>query len=197
MGPSLIFATSNRHKVVEVRQIAGPGLTILTPAESGLSILDFPETSETFEGNARQKAEALFEICQRNCFAEDTGLEVDALDGAPGIYTARYAGLHRSAEDNITKLLAALEGADNRAAQFRTVIVLFWEGQVMVFEGIVRGTIAMQRVGDGGFGYDPVFIPEGYTKTFAELPETVKNKLSHRGRAVSEMLRFLNASIHK
>jgi XTP/dITP diphosphohydrolase len=197
MKHTLIFSTGNAHKVSEVRQIAGDDLTILTPAEAGLASSHFPETSDTLEGNARQKARALYDICQCDCLAEDTGLEVDALGGAPGVISARYAGPQRNAEDNINKLLSELADSENRTAQFRTIIALWWEQQEYIFEGIVKGTIAIEPFGRGGFGYDPVFIPDGHTQTFAELSDSIKNTLSHRADAITKMLLFLNTPIQR
>jgi len=191
MQYKLIFATGNLHKVSEVRQLAGPHLQILTPAEVGINASDFPETSDTLQGNAIEKVNALYETCRQDCFAEDTGLEVEALDGAPGVYTARYAGPGCSPQDNIEKLLAALLDQDNRAARFRTVIALRWMDNLHLFEGLVDGRIAMQSKGTGGFGYDPIFIPEGHSMSFAELPSEIKNSLSHRSHAVMQMRTFI------
>lgn len=191
MHRRLIFATGNPHKIAEVRQIAGPQFDLLSPAEAGLGSPELPETSDTLQGNAIEKAAALYQLSASDCFSEDTGLEVAALGGAPGVYTARYAGPECTPEDNIRKLLDELSGHTNRKAQFRTVIALIIGGETVTFEGIVKGEIANAASGTGGFGYDPVFIPEGHTHTFAELPATIKNTLSHRARAIRKMLSFL------
>jgi XTP/dITP diphosphohydrolase len=191
MSSKLIFATGNPHKVAEVRSVLGSVMEILTPEDAGLGTPDLPETSDTLEGNAREKAEALYALCHTDCFAEDTGLEVEALDGAPGTNTARYAGLTCTPEDNIAKLLSELVPHRNRRARFRAVVVLIRDGLAHCFDGSVQGTISDRPRGTGGFGYDPVFIPDGYTKTFAELPSDVKNGISHRVRAVRKMLEFL------
>jgi XTP/dITP diphosphohydrolase len=188
--PKLVFGTSNPNKLVELRALTPESIQLVSMAELGITD-DLPETQDTIPGNAIQKVDALYQQIQTNAFAEDTGLEVDALDGAPGVYTARYAGPERSAEANMDLLLRNLKDKENRGAQFRTVIAMIWAGETHTFEGIVRGKIAEEKSGDGGFGYDPIFIPEGYDQTFAQLSSAIKNKISHRGRAVQKMLAFL------
>lgn len=188
--PKLVFGTSNPNKLIELCALTPESIQLVSMVELGITD-DLPETQDTIPGNAIQKVDALYKQIQTNAFAEDTGLEVDALDGAPGVYTARYAGPERSAEANMDLLLRNLKDKENRGAQFRTVIAMIWAGQTHTFEGIVRGKIAEEKSGDGGFGYDPIFIPEGYDQTFAQLSSAIKNKISHRGRAVQKMLAFL------
>lgn len=185
----IVFATNNPNKVREVQEILGDSLEIVGLGEIGCTE-DIPETRPTMEGNALQKAEYIREHYQIDCFAEDTGLEVEALNGAPGVYTARYAGPERDAQANMKKLLEELGDRDDRKARFKTVIALIWRGKTYTFEGIVNGTIAREQSGTGGFGYDPVFIPDGYQHTFAELDPTEKNQISHRGRAVTKLVAF-------
>lgn len=153
--------------------------------------VDIPETADTLEGNALIKARFIFENYHSNCFADDTGLEVEALDGAPGVYSARYAGDAHNSEANMKKLLHDLEGAENRKAQFRTVFALIIDGKEHLFEGIVKGEIIRHRRGNSGFGYDPIFVPEGYTQTFAEMGNELKNKISHRALATNKLCKFL------
>ena len=186
----LVFATNNRHKIDEVSAIIGNGYELLSLSDIGCSE-DIPETSDTFAGNALQKARYVKEKYGYECFADDTGLEVTALGGAPGVHSARYAGDHDS-EANMTRLLQELDGKSDRTAQFRTVIALILNGEEHLFEGIVKGSIAAQRCGTGGFGYDPVFVPDGYTESFAELGMEVKNTISHRGRAIRKLICYLN-----
>lgn len=186
----MIFATNNQHKLKEIREIAGNDIEIMSLAETGFEG-DIPESEETLEGNARQKARFIFEKTGMNCFADDTGLEIDALDGRPGVYSARYAGEGCSFADNIKKVLAELEGKDDRKAKFRCIICLIMDGEEFLFEGRIDGTITSEEKGDSGFGYDPVFIPGGYSQTFAEMPAYLKNGISHRGRAMQKMRRFL------
>ncbi len=188
--PKLVFGTSNSNKLIELRALTPESIQLVSMAELGITD-DLPETQDTIPGNAIQKVDALYKQIQTNAFAEDTGLEVDALDGAPGVYTARYAGPERSAEANMDLLLRNLKDKESRGAQFRTIIAMIWAGETYTFEGIVRGKIAEEKSGDGGFGYDPIFIPEGYDQTFAQLSSAIKNKISHRGRAVQKMLAFL------
>jgi XTP/dITP diphosphohydrolase len=190
---TLVFATSNPHKVDEVKNIIGPRLRILSIHDIGKSDFDLPETANTLEGNAVQKAMTLYQATERDCFAEDTGLEVDALGGDPGVYTARYAGPEANADLNIQKLLANLQGSDQRTARFRTVFALIIQKALYVFEGVVDGTIAHRPSGTGGFGYDPVFIPKDFQNTFAELPADVKNALSHRSKATEQLMAFLKS----
>lgn len=187
----LIFATNNKHKVEEVRAALNGIVEITTLAEAGLSG-EIPETTDTLQGNALQKAQWVWERTGIDCFADDTGLEVDALGGAPGVYSARYAGDHCSFDDNIDKLLAALDGNDNRRADFRTVICLIEGGTPRYFEGRVDGQILTERYSNGeGFGYDPVFMPDRFALTFAEMPLDVKNRISHRGLAVQKLVAYL------
>ena len=185
----LVFATNNAHKLEEVRQILGDRFTVLSLNEIGCTE-DIPETGDTFHDNALQKARYVKEHYGYDCFADDTGLEVKALDGAPGVHSARYAGNHDS-EANVSKLLHELEKKPDRSAQFRTVVALLLNGQEVLFEGIVTGRIGTERHGDGGFGYDPVFIPDGYDVTFSEMPPESKNLISHRGRAVRKLADYL------
>ena len=186
----LVFATNNAHKLEEVRQILGERFTVHSLKEIGCTE-DIPETADTFQGNALQKARYVKEHYGYDCFADDTGLEVKALEGAPGVHSARYAGNHDS-EANMTKLLQELEKKTDRSAQFRTVVALLLNGQEVLFEGIVTGRIATERhYGDGGFGYDPIFVPDGYTETFSQMSSQGKNLISHRGRAVRKLADYL------
>lgn len=187
----LIFATNNKHKVEEVRAALDGIVEIVTLAEAGLSG-EIPETADTLQGNALQKAQWVWDRTHTDCFADDTGLEVDALGGAPGVYSARYAGEHCSFDDNIDKLLAALDGQTNRRADFRTVICLIEGGEPKYFEGRVDGQILTERHSNGeGFGYDPVFMPDRFALSFAEMPLDVKNTISHRGLAVAKLAAHL------
>lgn len=187
---NLIFATNNRHKLSEVNQILGDAIELTTLAECGITE-DIPETSPTIEGNALQKARYVWERTGRSCFADDTGLEVDVLNGAPGVRSARYATDGHDFEANVTLLLRNLEGVTERSAQFRTVVALILDGEEYLFEGIVRGHITNERFGEGGFGYDPVFVPEGEVMTFAEMSPEAKNAISHRGRAMAKLAEWL------
>lgn len=186
----LCFATNNAHKVTEVQAKVGAEFHIKTLNDLGCTA-DIPETADTLEGNALQKARYIWDHYHCNCFADDTGLEVEALNGAPGVHTARYAGESKDNNANMAKLLAALEGENNRKACFRTVIALIEDGKETLIEGKVEGTITTKKSGAEGFGYDPVFQPVGYDKTFAELPLSVKNSISHRGRAVEKLIAHL------
>lgn len=188
---TLVFATNNLHKLEEVRDILGGSFRIASLKEIGC-IDDIPETADTLEGNALQKARYVKDKFGYDCFADDTGLEVEALGGAPGVFSARYAGLGHDSEANMRKLLKELEGKTNRQVQFRTVVALLLEGREYTFEGIVRGTILTERRGTAGFGYDPVFVPEGYAETFAEMGSEEKNRISHRARAVQKLADFLH-----
>lgn len=188
----ICFATNNRHKVEEVSAALGDSFQLITLEEAGIHE-ELPETQSTLEGNARQKALHVFERYGISCFADDTGLEVDALGGAPGVYSARYAGPQRKSEDNIILLLKNLEGKAPRSAQFRSVIWLVTPEGEWSFEGIVRGTILHTLRGSGGFGYDPVFMPELSTKTLAEMTMDEKNQISHRGIAVRKLAEFLHS----
>jgi XTP/dITP diphosphohydrolase len=187
----LIFATNNKHKLGEVREMLDGKVGIVSLEEAGLSG-EIPETADTLQGNALQKAQWVWERTHCDCFADDTGLEVDALDGAPGVYSARYAGEHCSFDDNVNKLLKALDGETNRKAQFRTVICLIEDGEPRYFEGKVEGVILTERYGKEGFGYDPIFMPDHFAVSFAEMPLEVKNMISHRGMAVKRLTEYLN-----
>lgn len=187
----IVFATHNAHKVSEFQAVLGSEYQLVTATEAGISE-EIPETQPTIEGNALQKARYVYEHTGLNCFADDTGLEVEALNGAPGVYSARYAGEHVSYADNNKLLLKNLAGCQNRKARFRTVIALILDGKEHLFEGRVEGTIATEPHGEGGFGYDPLFIPEGSQLTFAEMSPEAKNGISHRGRAVAKLVAFLH-----
>ncbi|MEM6299699.1 MAG: non-canonical purine NTP diphosphatase [Bacteroidota bacterium] len=187
----ICFASNNPNKLKEIRQKLGDTFEIVGLKGIGCTE-DIAETETTLEGNSMLKARYVWENYGINCFADDTGLEVDALDGAPGVYSARFAGEHGNSEANLNLLLEKLQGKENRAAQFRTVVTLILEGESWQFEGIVRGKIISERRGEGGFGYDPAFIPEGYEETFAEMPLELKNKISHRALAVQKLVDFLN-----
>jgi XTP/dITP diphosphohydrolase len=186
----LVFATNNTHKVEEVNKKLNGLFKIRTLEDVGCHE-DIPETSNTLEGNALQKARYLYNKYHYDCFADDTGLEVEALDNAPGVYSARYAGEEKDPEANMHRLLSELSGKENRAAQFRTVIALILEGKEYTFEGVVKGEILKEKKGEKGFGYDPVFQPEGYFVSFAEISMDEKNQISHRGRALDKLLSFL------
>ena len=188
---TLIFSTNNKHKIHEVRELIGSDIVLKSLADVGLEG-DIPETSDTLQGNALQKAQWVWERTGNDCFADDTGLEVEALGGAPGVYSARYAGEHCSFDDNINKLLAAMEGNTNRRACFRTVICLIEQGVPRYFEGRVDGVILTERYGNEGFGYDPIFMPGRFAVSFAEMPLEVKNKISHRGQAVQKLCDYLS-----
>ena len=188
---TIIFATNNLHKVEEVRAVLGKRFNIITLKEAGIDI-DIPEPHDTLEANATEKSKTIYEITNKNCFSEDTGLEVEALNGEPGVKSARYAGESRSFDDNIEKLLTNLKTANNKTARFRTVISLILDGKEYFFEGICPGRIISERRGNNGFGYDPVFIPTGSDKTFAEMDMTEKNKFSHRKKAMEKLITFLN-----
>lgn len=187
----LVFATNNAHKLEEVSAMLGDTFELLSLNDINCHA-DIPETADTLEGNARLKASFVYQNYELNCFADDTGLEVEALGGAPGVYSARYAGGEgHDSEANMRKLLAELEGKDNRKARFRTAISLILDGKEYLFEGIVNGEITTEKRGDSGFGYDPVFRPDGYEQTFAELGHEIKNQISHRARAVQKLCEFL------
>ncbi|MDY6036152.1 MAG: non-canonical purine NTP diphosphatase [Paludibacteraceae bacterium] len=190
MSRKLVFATHNAHKVDEVRAILPASVELVGPAALGCHD-EIPETGETLRDNALQKVQYIHDRFGVDCFADDTGLEVEALDGAPGVYSARYAGEPADFAKNRAKLLAALTGISNRRAQFRTVVSLILNDKTYFFEGIVTGRIIAEERGVGGFGYDSVFVPDGYDKTFAELPAAVKNSISHRARAMEQLNNFL------
>lgn len=187
---NLIFATNNQNKVQEVRAVLGELFNIITLKEAGIDI-DIPEPHDTLEANATEKSKTIFEITKQNCFSEDTGLEVEALNGEPGVKSARYAGEDRSFDDNIEKLLSKLQPFENKAARFRTVISLILDEKEYFFEGICPGKIISERRGTNGFGYDPVFVPDGSDKTFAEMDMEGKNKFSHRKKAMEKLINFL------
>ena len=191
MKRKLVFVTNNAHKLEEISSILGGKMELLSLKDIQCTA-DIPETADTLEGNAIQKAEYIHRHYGLDCFADDTGLEVEALDGAPGVYSARYAGEGHDSEANMQKLLHNLEGKDNRKAQFRTAICLIIDDEQHLFEGICRGEIIKEKRGGAGFGYDPIFVPEGYTETFAELGNDIKNTISHRAKAVQMLCEFLN-----
>lgn len=198
----IVFATNNQHKLQEIRDILGSEFEIVSLKDIGCDV-DIPETGNTLEDNAMQKAQYVYDHYNLSCFADDTGLEVEALNGEPGVHSARYAeGTDHDSEANMAKLLSNLEGKDNRKARFRTVIALIQKQDVCPcgctsikkvnrFEGIVDGSIATEKHGTAGFGYDPIFVPEGYDKSFAELGESIKNGISHRARAVAKLAEYL------
>ena len=190
----LIFATNNKHKVEEVRAALNGIVEIVTLSEAGLSG-EIPETADTLQGNALQKASWVWERTHTDCFADDTGLEVDALGGAPGVYSARYAGPACSFQDNVRKVMAEMEGVTNRKACFKTVVSLVLDGKEYIFEGRVDGEIITEQRGTAGFGYDPIFRPIGYDQTFAEMDEAAKNAISHRGRAMQALTEFLKTYV--
>lgn len=188
----LVFATNNAHKAAELRQILGDGYRLLTLAEIGCHD-DIPETADTLEGNAEIKARYVYDHYGYDCFADDTGLEVNALGGAPGVYSARYAGGEgHDSQANMRKLLSELNGCNDRRARFRTVIALMRGGKLDTVEGIVNGVITESPSGTDGFGYDPIFMPEGRQKTFAQMTAAEKNAISHRGRATARLVELLN-----
>ena len=189
MKQKLVFATNNAHKLEEVAAILGDAYQLLSLREIGCDV-DIPETAETFAGNAMLKAQFIKEHYGYDCFADDSGLEVDALNGEPGVYSARYSG--GGSDANMDKLLHNLTGKSDRGAQFRTVIALLIGDDTQLFEGIVRGTIIEERRGAEGFGYDPIFVPDGYDLTFAQLGGEIKNRISHRAKAVEQLEQYLN-----
>lgn len=187
----LVFATANPNKIREIQQMFGDKYNFLSLEDIGCEE-DVPETQDTIEGNALQKAWYVYEKYGANCFAEDTGLEIEALYGAPGVYSARYAGPQRNSEDNIDRVLKEMADSENRKAQFKTVIALIIDGVAHCFEGIVEGQILRERRGTKGFGYDPIFVPIETNKTFAEMDGEEKGKISHRGRATVKLQEYLN-----
>ena len=196
-GGYIVFATNNAHKLSEIRQILGNSIEVLSLKDIGCDV-DIPETGSTLEENALQKAQYVFDHYHLDVFADDTGLEVEALNGAPGVYSARYAGDGHDSEANMAKLLKELEHEDNRKARFRTVIALIQKvggldcvQRIKLFDGIVNGQIIGERRGGEGFGYDPIFLPDGYDQTFAELGMEVKNEISHRARATAKFADFV------
>ncbi len=186
----LCMATNNAHKIEEIKPLVPDTVHLVNLGEVGCRE-ELPETGNTLEANSRQKAQYVWDHYGVSCFADDTGLEVEALDGEPGVYSARYAGPARDSRANLEKLLGKLAGEENRRAQFRTSITLILDGKPYSFEGVVRGVILGAPRGTGGFGYDPLFVPEGYARTFAEMELGEKNKISHRARAVEALVRFL------
>ena len=193
MKRKLVFATNNAHKLEEVAAILGDQVELLSLNDIGCQT-DIPETSETLEGNALLKSSYMYKNYHLDCFSDDTGLEVEALNGAPGVYSARYAGGEgHDAQANMLKLLHELDGKENRKAQFRTAISLILDGKEYLFEGVIKGEIIKEKRGDSGFGYDPVFMPEGYDRTFAELGNDIKNQISHRALAVQKLCEFLQS----
>lgn len=185
----LVFATNNLNKLKEVQALLPSSIQLVSLADIGCKE-DIPETSSTIEGNAKQKATYIKEHYGYDCFADDTGLEVEALDGDPGVYSARYAGEAKNANANMNKLLTELKEKENRNAQFKTVIALVKNEELILFTGICSGSITKKKTGLGGFGYDPIFLPNGYTQTFAELPLSEKNKIGHRGKAVLQLIEY-------
>lgn len=186
----IVFATHNENKVKEINTLADAGWKIISLSEIGFNE-DIPEPYDTLEENARQKARNIFQKTGKNCFGEDTGLEVEALRGAPGVRSARFAGSQRNNEDNIALLLQKMEGRESRSARFRTIISFFYKGEEHRFEGICNGRITEEKKGEKGFGYDPVFIPDGADKTFAEMTMEEKNRYSHRAKAFQKFMLFL------
>ena len=187
----LVFATNNRHKLEELQAILGDTIKLLSLRDIGC-LEEIPEDHPTLEENANQKSMFVFEKYGYSCFADDTGLEIEALNGEPGVYSARYAGVEKSADANMNKVLKRLAKINDRKARFRTVISLIIKGEENQFEGIVEGEILTQKRGDSGFGYDPIFQPNGFKTSFAEMNQTDKNKISHRGRAVEKLVKHLN-----
>lgn len=186
----LVFATNNKNKILEVQQLLPASIEIISLESIGC-FEEIPETADTIEENAIMKANYITEKYGYNCFADDTGLEVEALNGEPGVYSARYAGEQRDPEDNMNKLLNNLENSTNRKAQFKTVITLNLNGKQHLFTGIAAGEITLEKTGNQGFGYDPIFKPEGYNLTFAQLSMEEKGKMSHRGKATEQLIDFL------
>jgi XTP/dITP diphosphohydrolase len=190
----IVFATNNANKIQEIQSMLPENIEIISLESIGC-FEEIPETADTIEENAIMKANYVTEKYGYDCFADDTGLEVDALNGEPGVFSARYAGEQRSADDNMNKLLSNLEDKTNRKAQFKTVITLNLKGKQYLFIGIARGEITLEKAGNKGFGYDPIFRPENYQETFAQLPLETKNKISHRGKATVELIAFLANSV--
>ncbi len=186
----LVFATNNKHKIKELQAILGDSFELLSLKDIGC-FEEIPEEQPTLEGNARQKSMFVHERYGYSCFADDTGLEIEALNGRPGVFSARYAGEEKSAEANMDKVLREMAGVNNRKARFRTVISLIINGEEKQFDGIVEGQIIREKKGTSGFGYDPIFLPDGYTRTFAEMDLDEKNQISHRGRAVQKLAAYL------
>lgn len=188
----IVFATNNKNKLKEINNILQSDIELISLNELGCTD-EIPEEQDTLDGNARQKAWYIYDKFGKNCFADDTGLEIESLNMEPGVYSARYAGEQRSSEDNMDKVLSKLKGIKNRKAQFRTSICLIIDGKEFLFEGSVQGEILEARQGEEGFGYDPIFRPEGYDISFAEMDLKEKNKISHRGRATAKLVEYLNS----
>lgn len=186
----LIFATHNKNKLKEVKSLVPSSIELLSLDEINFSD-EIAETADTIEGNALLKSKTIYEKTGVNCFADDSGLLVDALNGAPGVYSARYAGEQKNDQDNMRKLLHELKDIPNKKAHFKTAMVLFIDGKEYLFEGQIEGKIITEKQGTNGFGYDPIFVPDGYNETFAQLDSEIKNKISHRARALQKMLEFL------
>ncbi|MBP5999390.1 MAG: RdgB/HAM1 family non-canonical purine NTP pyrophosphatase [Sediminibacterium sp.] len=189
---TLIFATNNRNKVAEIQSLVGNDFEIIPLKEAGIDI-DIPEPHDQLEANATEKARTIFSMTHQNCFSEDTGLEIVSLGGAPGVKSARYAGEDRDFQANIDLVLSKMAGVEDRSAQFRTVICLIWDQKEYYFEGICKGQILTTMQGEKGFGYDPIFVPEGATKSFASMTMEEKNQYSHRQKAVTQLFEFLNS----
>ncbi len=189
---TLIFATNNRNKVAEIQSLVGDDFEIIPLKEAGIDI-DIPEPHDQLEANATEKARTIFSMTNQNCFSEDTGLEIVSLGGAPGVKSARYAGEDRDFQANIDLVLSKMAGVEDRSAQFRTVICLIWDQKEYYFEGICKGQILTTMQGEKGFGYDPIFVPEGATKSFASMTMEEKNQYSHRQKAVTQLFEFLNS----
>ena len=192
----LIFATNNQHKVEEIQAAIGSQLEVVSLKQAGIDI-DIPEPHDTLEANASEKSRTIHQLTGQHCFSEDTGLEVEALNGEPGVKSARYAGEDKAFDKNVEKLLSKLGNQENRKARFRTVISLIWEGREWLFEGICEETITHEPAGTGGFGYDPVFIPTGGNRTFAQMTMAEKNELSHRKKAADKLVLFLQEQVQK
>lgn len=189
----LVIASNNQGKIREIRSIIDE-LSLLSLKDIGFD-QEIPEPFHTFEENALTKAQTIYQFCEKNVFADDSGICANALNGEPGVFSARFAGLPSDDEKNLQKLLAELDDKDNRSAYYKAVICLIWNGEPYFFEGVCNGTIIEEKRGDGGFGYDPIFVPDGYDQTFAELPLEVKNVISHRGKAVRAMVEFLKEQL--
>jgi XTP/dITP diphosphohydrolase len=192
----LVFATHNHNKATEIQSLMPEGIEVITLDEIQCNE-EIPETANTLEGNARLKAQYIVDQFNMNCFADDTGLEIAALNGEPGVFSARYAGDSRDSMANMNLVLEKLNGIENRSAQFRTAIALYWDGEMYLFEGKVKGTIIREKKGNDGFGYDPIFEPENCGRTFAEMSLPEKNNLSHRARAIQQMILFIKEKTKK
>lgn len=192
---TLIFATHNKNKVLEIRSLLPAGIAVISLEEAGFHD-DIPEPHDTLQDNAREKSLTIFRLTGKDCFSEDTGLEVDALHGEPGVLSARYAGPQKLAKDNVEKLLHNMEGEPVRSARFRTVVSLYLDGMEHQFDGVCKGHITHTPTGKEGFGYDPVFVPQGAEKTFAEMDLTEKNQYSHRAKAVNQLIKFLHQAVN-